>query len=469
MCSPRIRRHKIPSHENEDLDRLTDVEYHDSDTEAFVMDLLGNRTSVTKRDASTDTYALDSATNRYDESAGGPYDVTCAYDAAGNTTQDKDGYTYWYDYENRVVRIEDSSEVTVALYDYDALGRRIRMIDSAASTMTLYYYNPDCQCLAEYDAAGPQAVQLRYFVYGNYIDEPLVMHRQSDGEDYYYGHDHLYSTVVLLDDAGNVVERYEYDAYGTAHIMDASYNPRTASAYGNPYTFTGRRLDVLDGGNLLRMHYRHRDYDAYAGRFVQHDPKGYVDGIGLYAYVSNMPVRYTDPSGLSHGFPVMPPGWAPPPSLLPPWVGPLPPPELVVDTSCNLELACDPVQLTCWRGRVLRFLGIRHCEIHDAGLAPDSDELFEIRRTYSGKLLDGAAKGKQCSDATCSDIRDCVYEVRRKIPWGQFYPNCHTQTETVLFRCCLESDWTAPIVAGPIIGFPCRDGWDPPRDGGSFR
>ncbi|MBE0537248.1 MAG: hypothetical protein IH624_16415 [Phycisphaerae bacterium] len=90
------------------------------------MDNLGNRTSVTKRDTAADTYALDSATNRYDASAGGPYDVTCAYDAAGNTTQDKDSYTYWYDYENRVVKIEDSSEVTVALYDYDALGRRIR-------------------------------------------------------------------------------------------------------------------------------------------------------------------------------------------------------------------------------------------------------------------------------------------------------------------------------------------------------
>ncbi|MBE0535694.1 MAG: hypothetical protein IH624_08485 [Phycisphaerae bacterium] len=85
-----------------------------------------------KRDTAADTYALDSATNRYDLSTGGPYDVTCAYDAAGNTTQDKDSYTYWYDYENRVVKIEDSSEVTVALYDYDALGRRIRMIDKAA-------------------------------------------------------------------------------------------------------------------------------------------------------------------------------------------------------------------------------------------------------------------------------------------------------------------------------------------------
>ena len=104
-----------------------------------------------------------------------------------------------------MVKIKDSSSNDVAEYAYDALGRRIRVIDSVASTTTLYYYNADWQCLAEYDATGPQTVQLRYFVYGNDIDEPLVMHRQSDGKDYYYGRDHLYSTAVLLDDTGNVV------------------------------------------------------------------------------------------------------------------------------------------------------------------------------------------------------------------------------------------------------------------------
>ena len=42
----------------------------------------------------------------------------------------------------------------------------------------------------------------RYFVYGNYIDEVLVMHRESDSEDYYYAHDHLYSVAGLIDDGG---------------------------------------------------------------------------------------------------------------------------------------------------------------------------------------------------------------------------------------------------------------------------
>jgi len=51
---------------------------------------------------------------------------------AGTLTTDEDGYTYEYDYENRVVKIEDSSANDVAEYAYDALGRRIRVVDSKA-------------------------------------------------------------------------------------------------------------------------------------------------------------------------------------------------------------------------------------------------------------------------------------------------------------------------------------------------
>jgi YD repeat-containing protein len=171
---------------------------------------------------------VQSSTNRY-TSIGG-HSIT--HDDAGNLTVDRQRYVYFHDYENRVVKIKDSSSNAVAEYAYDALGRRIRMIDSAASTTTLCCYNPDWQCLAEYDAAGPQAVQLRYFVYGYYIDEPLIMHRQSDGKDYYYGRDHLYSTAVLLDNTGTVVERCEYDAYNTT----TSQTPHTPPAPQAPTT-----------------------------------------------------------------------------------------------------------------------------------------------------------------------------------------------------------------------------------------
>jgi len=251
------------------LDRLTDVEYLDnpSDVEVFPMDDLGNRVgSVTQRDG-VHTYTVDSLTNRYTQIDS----AAIGHDDAGSLVQDRQGYRYQYDYENRIVRIyklAGQSEVTVATFDYDALGRRIRKVDPIAEATTLYYYDPEWRCLEERDGSG--ALQARY-VYGNYIDETLLMDRL--GTEYYYLHDHLYSPVALLD-TGAVVERYEYDAYGTVHVFDSVWNFRTASVYGNPYTFTARRLDVLDFGNLAIMYYRHRYYEPYVGRFFQIDPWG---------------------------------------------------------------------------------------------------------------------------------------------------------------------------------------------------
>ncbi|AQT69322.1 hypothetical protein STSP2_02511 [Anaerohalosphaera lusitana] len=65
----------------------------------------------------------------------------------------------------------------------------------------IYYYNDNWQVLAEYD--GSDSFK-RYYVYGNYIDEPLMT--SDSTTDLYYAHDHLYSTAALIDTAGNIVD-----------------------------------------------------------------------------------------------------------------------------------------------------------------------------------------------------------------------------------------------------------------------
>jgi RHS repeat-associated protein len=66
---------------------------------------------------------------------------------------------------------------------------------------------------------------------------------------------------------------------------------------GNPYTFTGRRLDYTTG----LYYYRARTYSPDLGRFLQRDPLGYVDGLNLFAYAGNNPAVVTDPWGLTWG------------------------------------------------------------------------------------------------------------------------------------------------------------------------
>ena len=187
-------------------------------------------------------------------------------------------------------------------FAYDALGRRIRKIDSAASETTLYYYNYNWQVLAEYD--GSNNLQ-RKFIYGNgtespqwRIDEVLLM--KADGNDYYYAHDHLYSPAALINSSGTVLERYEYDAYGNCSILEPNFapDPDGKSDYGNPYLFTGRRLDILDNSSLKIQYNRNRYYDYYTGRWLTHDPLGYAETMNLYEYVASNPLILADPIGL---------------------------------------------------------------------------------------------------------------------------------------------------------------------------
>ena len=106
----------------------------------------------------------------------------------------------------------------------------------------------------------------RWYVYGNSTDEVLRMTDSADN-DYYYAHDHLYSPAALINSAGNVVERYEYDAYGDCKVLHADFSDDAdgISDYSNPYLFTGRRIDILDTGSLKIQYNRNRYYNCYTG------------------------------------------------------------------------------------------------------------------------------------------------------------------------------------------------------------
>ena len=186
-------------------------------------------------------------------------------------------------------------------------------MDSVGSSTADYYYDDQWRVLLETDDSHNE---ICYYVFGNYIDEVVMMVDDLDSTavDHYYGHDHLFSPVILFASNGTVLERYEYDAYGNMTRLDPDLTAWSGTEAGNPYYFTGRRLDVLDGGDLKIMYYRNRYYDPETGRFLTSDPLGinpsgqinnpfsplsqYTDGMNLYEYVQSNPVMNIDVYGL---------------------------------------------------------------------------------------------------------------------------------------------------------------------------
>ena len=85
---------------------------------------------------------------------------------------------------------------------------------------------------------------------------------------------------------------------GKRMVYDSNY---VVKASGSDYTsvgFTGQRTDVLDSGNKDLSYYKNRWYDAETGRFISHDPLGYLADINMYQYVRSNSIILTDSLGL---------------------------------------------------------------------------------------------------------------------------------------------------------------------------
>ena len=108
---------------------------------------------------------------------------------------------------------------------------------------------------------------------------------QKDNKDSYYYLNNAHGDVTaLLDGRGEIVNRYKYDAFGnTVEAVEKVHNR---------FRYAGEQFDPVTGQYYLRA----RFYNPVIGRFTQEDTyRG--DGLNLYAYVQNNPIKYIDPSG----------------------------------------------------------------------------------------------------------------------------------------------------------------------------
>ena len=112
--------------------------------------------------------------------------------------------------------------------------------------------------------------------------------RSSDSESartyYHYASDEMGSTTHIVDDNGNVQNRYAYDAWGRITVRE--------EAVPNRFTYYGQQIDPITQQYYLRA----RFYNPVIGRFTQEDIYQY-DGLNLYTYCGNNPIIYQDPSG----------------------------------------------------------------------------------------------------------------------------------------------------------------------------
>jgi RHS repeat-associated protein len=228
--------------------------------------------------------------NRLTKLAGKPGgDLTYAYDNNGNLQTVSQSGTlqarYEYDVRDQLRRAVDGHSNEVARYDYDCERRRLKR--TVAGTTLSYVYAAG-HVVNEY--SGTQ-LQNRYDVGANEIIRGELA---TEGKRYYFSDGQ--GSVTALGDLNTPSNptfgaRYEYDAWGE------SLN--TAGSSANAIGYTGQRLDPETG--LMALGNGERYYLPSLGRFIQQDSWTGVatmaQSMNRYAYTTNNPLRYTDPTG----------------------------------------------------------------------------------------------------------------------------------------------------------------------------
>src|SRR5262249_23274839 len=219
---------------------------------------------------------------------------TYTYDANGNETgwkNDENGTrrTIKGDEENRVQSISDNGHETNYLYD-DTGNRIVRYGPHGQTSYVNAFFT------IRNGSVGTKNVWLGTT---RILSKPMKNATTSpapvESAEYYYHGDQLGSTGYVTEADGSVYQHVEYFPFGETWVEEHSNTNNT------PYLFTSQLFD--DDTDLY--YYGARYYDPRVSQFISPDPAlvdnpqkaTTTESPGLYSYVKDNPVTYTDPDG----------------------------------------------------------------------------------------------------------------------------------------------------------------------------
>jgi RHS repeat-associated protein len=142
------------------------------------------------------------------------------------------------------------------------------------------------------------------YIYYHYDEVGSLLGFNFNNKEYIYVKDITGQINKIIDKNGNVRVEYTYTAYGVPDIsVNANLTPELLAeaniiASYNHYMYKCYYYDTESSMYYLNTRY----YDPDIGRFISIDSLDYVDpgilnGLNLYAYCLNNPVKYRDNNG----------------------------------------------------------------------------------------------------------------------------------------------------------------------------
>ena len=150
-----------------------------------------------------------------------------------------------------------------------------------------------------YDESG-SPIGMRYYAYNFETNQ-----RETECVYYFFEKNIFGDIVGVYDEEGDKVLGFTYDAWGNVSITESSEISSLDEGYGTflkkacIFRYRGYMYESSSGFYYLQT----RFYDPAVGRFINADDVGYLGASGdfasynLFAYCSNNPVMFVDPTG----------------------------------------------------------------------------------------------------------------------------------------------------------------------------
>jgi RHS repeat-associated protein len=245
----------------------------------YAYDRYGNRVSQTPLQAGYSFNPTINAANNQITTSG------YTYDAAGNMTNDT-VHSYTYDAEGNITQVDGGS---TAQYVYDVFNQRIHV--QTASATNEYVYDPMGRRVSTWLSPNNFGSEGRI-----YWDGRQIGYRSIDGTTYFDHQDMLGTERMRTTYSGTEGSTYTSLPWGDGYTATVN----TSGADQDNLHYAGLDRDAESGTE----HAQFRNYASVQGRWLAPDPyMGSYDlsnpqSMNRYAYASDNPVSFTDPSGL---------------------------------------------------------------------------------------------------------------------------------------------------------------------------